>query len=60
MLLMAAVSRQTSAMCSCESINSAAGQMQLVGPNRAQFLSGGRVIATLARFPGLKQFWLCA
>jgi hypothetical protein len=43
-----------------ESINSAAGQMQLVGPNRAQFLSGGRVIATLARFPGLKQLWLCA
>lgn len=43
-----------------ESINSAAGQMQLVGPNRAMFASGGRVIATLARFPGPKQFWLCA
>jgi hypothetical protein len=43
-----------------ESINSAAGQMQLVGPNRAMFESGGRVIATLARFPGPKPFWLCA
>jgi len=43
-----------------ESINSAEGQMQLIGPNRAQFASGGRLIATLARFPGPKQFWLCA
>lgn len=42
-----------------ESINSAEGQMQLVGPNRARFASGGKVIATLARFPGPKQFWLC-
>ena len=42
-----------------ETINSAEGQMQLVGPNRAMFASGGRVIATLARFPGPKQFWLC-
>ncbi len=42
-----------------ESINAADGQMQLVGPNRARFASGGRVIATLARFPGPKQFWLC-
>jgi hypothetical protein len=40
-------------------INSSEGQMQLVGPNRALFASGGRVIATLARFPGPKQFWLC-
>ena len=40
-------------------INSNAGQMQLIGPNRAQFASGGRLIATLARFPGPKQFWLC-
>jgi len=42
------------------SINSAAGQMQLVGPNRVLFASGGRVVATLARFPGPKHFWLCA
>jgi hypothetical protein len=42
-----------------ETINAAAGQMQLVGPNRAQFASGGKLVATLARFPGPKQFWLC-
>jgi hypothetical protein len=42
------------------SINSADGQMQLVAPNRAQFATGGRVIATLARFPGPRHFWLCA
>ena len=42
------------------SINSNAGQMQLVAQNRAIFTSGGRVVATLARFPGPKQFWLCA
>ncbi|HTK43774.1 MAG TPA: hypothetical protein VL749_00275 [Patescibacteria group bacterium] len=41
------------------SINSADGQMQLVGPNRARFATGGRVIATLARFPGPRHFWLC-
>lgn len=41
-------------------MNAAAGQMQLIGPDRAQFASGGKVIATLARFPGPKHFWLCA
>jgi hypothetical protein len=42
-----------------ENINAAAGQMQLVAPNRAQFASGGKLVATLARFPGPKHFWLC-
>lgn len=41
-------------------INAADGQMQLIAPNRAQFASGGKLIATLARFPGPKHFWLCA
>jgi hypothetical protein len=42
-----------------EMINAAAGQMQLVAPNRAQFSKGGKLIATLARFPGPKHFFLC-
>ena len=41
-------------------VDAVAGQMKLVGPDRAQFASGGRVLATLARFPGPKRFWLCA
>jgi len=39
--------------------NAVEGTMQLTAPNRAQFASGGRIIATLARFPGPKHFWLC-
>ena len=39
--------------------NAVEGTMQLIDPNRAQFASGGRLIATLARFPGPKHFWLC-
>ena len=42
-----------------EMINAADGQMQLVAPNRAQFSKGGKLIATLARFPGPKHVWLC-
>jgi hypothetical protein len=40
-------------------INSDEGQMRLIAPNRAQYASGGRLIATLARFPGPKHFRVC-
>jgi hypothetical protein len=42
-----------------EVLNAVEGQMRLVAPNRAQFSSGGKLIATLARWVGPKHFWLC-
>jgi len=42
-----------------EVLNAVQGQMRLVAPDQAQFLSAGKLVATLVRWPGPKHFWLC-
>ena len=41
-------------------INADSGQMRLLGPNLAQYEGAGGFVVRLVRFPGAKQFWLCA